>query len=572
MATLYQKYRPNNFEEIVNQNHIKITLQNEIETGQIAHAYLFSGPRGTGKTTMARVLAKSLNCDKREPGTSEPCGECDSCGQIKKGTSLDIIEIDAASHTGVDNVRENIIASSRISIKSGKYRIFIIDEVHMLSISAFNSLLKTLEEPPEKVIFILATTEVQKLPTTIISRCQRFDFKRISVNDISQKLKYICSKEGIKYKEDILETIARQSEGHMRDAESLLSQVISISGKEITTEKAELVIPRSNLDYVIELISLIINKNSPRAIRLVNKIVDEGIDLRQFSEDAIENLRRILLAKISPDLAEKFAQGLGQDLEEKINPVIKQAQISQLVEIISLLSEAKRKTQDSFITQMPLEIAIIRLCSLALPYSQNQNSQNQTASLPTANSQNASGGDVKNYNKNNSSQAQPVANAKPVNLEEIKSKWSELLLAVKKYNHSLSFILKVCELREQNGILCLVFKYKFHQDRVEQMNIKQLVSQAFKNVYGSAVSFTTLLDENLTIPVENVNNNKIIEPSAHSNQNAEQYQKAEQRHLEVGAETEDNQEVEDKKYNKKDDNNKESVDSILKMFGGKIIQ
>ncbi|PJB19346.1 DNA polymerase III, subunit gamma and tau, partial [Candidatus Falkowbacteria bacterium CG_4_9_14_3_um_filter_36_9] len=190
MATLYRKYRPQNFKEVVGQNHIKLTLEQEVESGKIAHAYIFCGPRAVGKTTLARVLAKAVNCERIKAGEHEPCNKCSSCQDITIGRNMDIMEIDAASHTGVDNVRENIIASTRIFPSRSKYKVFIIDEVHMLSLSAFNALLKIIEEPPAYVLFILCTTEIHKVPTTIISRCQRFDFKRISLSDMTGKLSY----------------------------------------------------------------------------------------------------------------------------------------------------------------------------------------------------------------------------------------------------------------------------------------------------------------------------------------------------------------------------------------------
>ncbi|MBT7007089.1 DNA polymerase III subunit gamma/tau, partial [Candidatus Falkowbacteria bacterium] len=193
---LYRKYRPQAFGDVTNQNHIKLTLQNEIESDKIGHAYLFCGPRGTGKTTLARIFSKTVNClDKKN--NNEPCNGCDSCNEINDGKSMDIIEIDAASHTGVDNVRENIISNARFTPTSRKYKVFIIDEVHMLSISAFNALLKILEEPPQYVIFILATTEIHKVPNTIISRCQRFDFKKIIFNELVDRLRWICTQEGV---------------------------------------------------------------------------------------------------------------------------------------------------------------------------------------------------------------------------------------------------------------------------------------------------------------------------------------------------------------------------------------
>ena len=192
---LYRKYRPQIFAELVGQNHIKTTLQNELATGKVAHAYLFSGPRGLGKTTVARLLAKAVNCLKRQAGESEPCNQCDACKEIVDNRSLDVIEIDAASNTGVDNVRENIIGNSRFTPTSRKYKVFIIDEVHMLSLSAFNALLKTLEEPPPYAIFILATTEIHRVPPTIISRCQRFDFRKVGLADVVERLNKIVNAE-----------------------------------------------------------------------------------------------------------------------------------------------------------------------------------------------------------------------------------------------------------------------------------------------------------------------------------------------------------------------------------------
>ncbi len=498
MATLYQKYRPSNFTEIVNQNHIKITLQNEIETGDIAHAYLFCGPRGTGKTTMARVLAKALNCENRKEGESEPCSNCISCQQITVGTSLDIVEIDAASHTGVDNVRENIIANARIAISGDKYKVFIIDEVHMLSISAFNALLKILEEPPQQVIFILATTEVHKLPTTIISRCQRFDFKRIAVADIVKKLEYISQKEEVTVEQNILETIARHSDGHMRDAESLFGQIISISGKDVTQEKAELVIPQSHLQAVIGFIEFLSNKDAAGAVSLINKLIDEGIDLKNFTTDVIETLRKMLLFTVSPQLATKFATDLGNNMEDKMQPLADKIGTNKLVTIINSLIQAEQELKNSFITQLPLEIATVSLCNDLVTNTGNIEMQSTSISSQTIKTQ-----------PNPAMPITPAPTTAPpqklsIDLEAIKSSWNEMLLAIKKHNHSLSFIMRVCEPRIANQQLCLAFKYKFHKERLDQPTIKALVERTLLEVFKTPISYTTVTDETLDVKTEEV--------------------------------------------------------------------
>lgn len=256
MSTLYRQYRPQSFAEVFGQNHVKITLSEEIKRQQIASSYLFCGPRAVGKTTIARLLAKSLNCLNRSADSAEPCNQCANCLAITAGQSLDIIEIDAASQTGVDNVRENIIASSRLTPSTGQYKIFIIDEVHMLSNSSFNALLKTLEEPPKQVVFILCTTEVHKIPATVISRCERYDFKKIGLTDMVKKLQYILKQEGWSADEAVLAAIAKNSQGHLRDAESLLGQLLAISQpvkgseKNLTMEDFYLLAPSSDMTII----------------------------------------------------------------------------------------------------------------------------------------------------------------------------------------------------------------------------------------------------------------------------------------------------------------------------------
>lgn len=564
MATLYRKYRPQNFEEVVGQSHIKLTLEHEIEADKLAHAYIFCGPRAVGKTTLARVLAKAINCTKRKSGTHEPCDKCEACIDIVGGRSLDIIEIDAASHTGVDNVRENIIAQARVVQSKLKYKVFIIDEVHMLSIFAFNALLKVLEEPPQNVVFILCTTEIHKVPTTIISRCQRFDFKRININDIVKKLNYIVKQEKIKIDKKILEGIARQSEGHMRDAESMLGQIVSIGGKEITQEEADLVIPRSDLGEVINLIDLLGKKDTSSCLGLINKLIDQGIDLKTFLNDLIEVLRKIMFAKINPVLSDKLGMELGESLEIKVNKVSKDLNLGQLVYFIEQFTKAKSELKESFIVQMPIELAIIRLCTGINPTTTNTiNSIEQNIKSFGSNPSNLAGRHGRPTITSTPTQtikSQPTATPTPsikakdgkvatINREQILEKWNEVLAKVKKYNHSLSFILRVCEPRQMSGNqLCLAFKYKFHKDRVSDINIKSIIEKVITEVYNVPLTVEAIIDEGL----------EIGDSSKNSTPNGGQAVPT--KNIETkGTETDKN-------------NSGKMIDNLLKTFGGKVIK
>jgi len=535
MATLYRKYRSQKFSEFFGQNHVKITLQNEIMADKVAHAYLFCGPRAVGKTSFARVLAKAINCLNRREGEFEPCNKCDACTEITGGRSLDVLEIDAASHTGVDNVRDNIIASTRVSPVRYKYKVFIIDEVHMLSISAFNALLKIIEEPPEFVVFILCTTEVHKVPATIISRCQRFDFRRISVNDIVGKLSHIVKKEEIKINKKILEAIARQSEGHMRDAESLLGQIVSIGGREITQEEADLVIPRSDTGEIINLINYIAKKDCAGAIGLINNLIDNGIDLKTFVTDLIEILRKIMLGKVSANLAANFSLEFGESLEIKINEASGDLSLARILEILEAFIAARIKIKDSFISQLPVEIALVELCAKSeiIPPAK--------AAIKTIN------------NPLSSSPPSPSATGEEMPKDLVNSKWSEVLTKIKKYNHSLSLILRVCEPRElDNKCLTLAFKYKFHKDRVSEPKIRALVEKVLSEVYNNNLTLVSVIDENIEVN----NGDKNGQPTSAG------------RVEPVGEEVSANNPDENAKSN----GEVNMIDNLLKTFGGKIVK
>ncbi len=355
---LARKWRPQKFEEVVNQKHVVLTLQNALKTNRLANAYLFTGPRGIGKTTIARILAKAVNCDK---GLSDnPCNQCDSCKEITSSRSLDVFEIDGASNTGVDDVRK-LQDQLKYAPTPGKYKIYIIDEVHMLSGSAFNALLKTLEEPPSQVMFIFATTEPHKIPATIISRCQRFDFKRISINEIIDHLKIICQEEKIEIDDESLYLIARKSEGGMRDSQSLLDQTISFCG---TTIKADDIIDLLGvIDWEIffEFTDCIANKDVKNGFQLAENIFVNGSDLVEFLNGIKEHLRNILIYKSTE--AVDFIEA-SDNYKKRYTQIGSLFEEHDLLRLIQIASDAQNNIKRSSNPRLYLEMVIIKMIQL----------------------------------------------------------------------------------------------------------------------------------------------------------------------------------------------------------------
>lgn len=493
MSVLYQKYRPQTFSEIFGQNHIKVTLQNEILNDKVSHAYLFCGPRAVGKTTLARVLAKAVNCENRKKNEFEPCNKCDYCKSINNFSNLDVIEIDAASNTGVDNVRENIISLSRIKSSSNKYKVFIIDEVHMLSISAFNALLKTLEEPPSNVIFILCTTEIYKVPLTIISRCERFDFKMISFNDMIAKLEVIVKNEKLDVDREVLELIALKADGHLRDAESLFSQIIAVSDKKIDMASANLVIPYNNIEENFKLLESLSKKDVVSAIKIINDLNTNGINLKNFINDFVELLRKMILSKISDSLSSSLGLDLSEKMEIKISELNKNFSIEDLIKISEKFLLVVKELPTALIPQMPLELAVIEICSqIEKKVNFNYKDSNDNF-LPN---------NEKKINSNSSSS---------VKKEEIEKQWPEFLTRLKPHNHSLSFVMQSCQIKDVNdNTILLAFKYKFHKDRLDSPDINKIVKSVLFDVFKTDLKIKALVDESLEINNKN-DNNEIID-------------------------------------------------------------
>lgn len=366
-TALYRKFRPAEFEDVKGQEHIVTTLQNQIKANRIGHAYLFCGTRGTGKTTVAKIFAKAVNCE--HPVNGSPCGECAMCKSIAAGTSMNVIEIDAASNNGVDNIRE-IREEVTYRPTEGKYKVYIIDEVHMLSIGAFNALLKTLEEPPEYVIFILATTEVHKIPITILSRCQHYNFKRISIETITARMQELMDTEQIEVEDKALRYIAKAADGSMRDALSLLDQCIAFYlGQKLTYDHVLEVLGAVDTDVFSKLLRNVIGRNVAAVLDIVEELVMQGRELTQLVGDFTWYLRNLLLVKTSDnieDVLDVSTENMMQ-LKEESDMI----ELDMLLRYIRVFSELSGQMKYATQKRVLLEVALIKLCVPAMETNQD---------------------------------------------------------------------------------------------------------------------------------------------------------------------------------------------------------
>ncbi len=511
-TTLYRKYRPQAWAEVAGQNHVKVTLSFEIATGRIAHAYLFSGPRGIGKTTTARIFAKAVNClerPKKGPGpeAGEPCGECEACVAITEARALDVIEIDAASNRGIDNVRENIIENSRFSPSKLGYKVFIIDEVHMLTTEAFNALLKTLEEPPPRVVFILATTELHKVPPTIVSRCQRFDFRKIPFNDLVDRLHALAEREKCKVDRRTLEEIARHSDGCLRDAEGLLGKVLTVGdGKRVTYDEALVVLPRSEYASLAAFVEGLLRGDGRAALATLGDCLEGGVDLEQFAGDTVELLRKTLLTKLSgnPDVV---AFDLDESQKKDLLAWSELADLPRIVNAVELLMEKKRDMKSSHPVQLPLELAVVRLCSdmrdaAPAPTQFAASEAEKPRLVPPAKAETPKPEKAAAAAKAESAPAaavpaEAVSSGEPVtSVDKLKACWAEFINRAGEENHALPFLLGVGEPVSVVGQCVKIgFDFAFHKDKFNEEKNRRLLERALGSVVNAAVRVEGVLLE-----------------------------------------------------------------------------
>ena len=502
MATaLYRKYRPQKFADLTNQNHVKVTLGNEVATGKIAHAYLFTGPRGVGKTTTARILAQAINCVARKEGAPEPCGDCEACNDIREGKSLDVMEIDAASHTGVDNVRENIVENARFTPSRRKFKVFIIDEVHMLSTSAFNALLKTLEEPPAHAIFVLATTEAHKVPETIISRCQRFDFRRIILPELVERLAHLSAEEGIRVEKKVLERVARASGGSVRDAESLLGQVFALGGTEVTEEAASLVLPRHDIELAAGYLEAVSRGDAAAAFPVIKRLIDDGVDLPHFVSDAIDILRAALHRRLEvgqilrSEFDDQTEKAVGR-LSEALSPAAMALMLEKLAEVRVAL-----RAEDS--ATLPLEIAAVELSEIsrgAMVHSMTPGLVEVSKSISDSPSLSLRGAPPKRGDEAISTPSRPKAQAgegsSVVDVGAVRLRWQEIINAAGAVTPSLPFLLSTAvPVSISSDLLTVSVAYPFHQSKLHEDKNRQTLESVLLQILGTPLRLAAVVDQ-----------------------------------------------------------------------------
>lgn len=522
---LYRKWRPMTFEEVVGQDHVTQTLLNAIALGRIGHAYLFSGPRGTGKTSTARLLAKAVNCLAEDLG-SRPCNTCRVCQAINEARFLDMIEIDAASNTGVDDVRD---LREKIGFlpNEGRYKVYIIDEVHMLSTAAFNALLKTLEEPPPHAIFVLATTEVHKIPATVISRCQRFEFRRIPLDRIVDRLRELLAREGKAADPDALDLIARQATGALRDAESLLDQLLSGQSGAVTLAQAQAVLGTASNETVCQLVNAWVANDTAAGLDAIQQSAEGGSDPRQFSRQVVNYIRAMLYFKTGGVVPSDIPENLSDDLRRQAVSL----SLFELTQGIRRYSEAIAESKGGWQPQLPLELAFIESVSerskragqdrfevepariekpkiqaveSPMPHQAKEKpaSTEPAAVKPKQEEKPHRQEPEKEPQLASGQTAAPVTAGAVVRAEQVRDRWHAILAAVKRRDHRVEALLRSCQgvLGVDGRMVLLGFKYAFHREKIESDEWRKTVEAGISEEMGTPLRIRCVDPDSITIP------------------------------------------------------------------------
>lgn len=515
---LYRKWRPQRFEEVIGQEHVTRTLQRALVAGRIAHAYLFAGPRGTGKTTTARLLAKAVNCTGEAP---LPCNACPSCLAINEGRALDLLEIDAASNRGIDEIRD-LRDKVRFAPAEARFKFYVLDESHMLTTEAFNALLKTLEEPPPHVIFVLATTEPHRIPATVLSRCQRFDFRRLRVADIVRRLQGIVQAEGLQATPAALELIARSASGSMRDAESLLDQLL-VYGREGTLDVPEVqaMLGMRGGEQAPRLVDALIGGDLSAGLHLVQQLVDDGLDLRQFNRELVQYLRSLLFLAVARDGTELL--DVTGEVLEGMRAQVQRTTTARLAEWVRRFSLLDADLKAGWYGQLPLELAVVEAAlpreesapartperasarpgerpapppparpaagtapstGTSFPPTPPERSQPPRSPVPAAGPQEADQG------------GEPVRAG--ISLEQVRQAWPRIVEEVRPMDPSVQALLhgSYCQpIRVEERVIVLGFRYEFHKGKLEEVRNRRIVEQVLRKVLKGDYGIRCVLDE-----------------------------------------------------------------------------
>jgi len=487
-----RKWRPKSFNEVIGQAHIATTLKNAISLGRVGHAYLFSGPRGIGKTSTARILAKALNCAKGP--TPNPCNVCDSCREISDGRSLDVMEIDGASNRGIEQIRQ-LRENVKFAPAKSRFKIYIIDEVHQITTDGFNALLKTLEEPPAHVKFIFATTQAHKVLPTILSRCQRFDFRPLPSSAIVEKLKQIIKAEKLKVTEEAVLYIARSSGGSMRDAESTLDQLASFCQGQVELETVTSVLGMVDLDLLEEVSQNIIERKTPEALALIEKVINQGKDLSQFISSLMEHFRNILVTKIVGSNNSRNLIDLPQERLARISEQGKGLSLEEIFYVFNVLVRVQEGLRSALSSRVLVEMGIIKLTQR-----ENFSSLEEILSRLAALEQRLGKAKVPVENNPGPSQFEAEPEFPQTPSGGLNENWRSLLQEIKKEK---MFVATALEMGESRGIkdkvLTVAFseKHNFYKESLEHSENKELIEAKAKKVFGDDLEIRFILDKNL---------------------------------------------------------------------------